>query len=71
MFYYKKQPDKEGNVNIDLSLEHSTLDVHLMRDPETASSECNKCHKPFKNSERCGIVSIGGKMVVEHERCPT
>ena len=68
MFYYKKI---DGNSpNVDTLMEHSTLDLHIMRDPETASTECNKCKKPFEKGQRCGVVSIGGKMKVEHERCP-
>lgn len=68
MFYFKK--NKEGEPNVDLTLEHSTLELHIMSDTATASSECNKCHKRFSKGQKCGVVSIGGKMVVEHERCP-
>lgn len=67
MFYFKK--NKEG-PNIDMELEHSTLDVHMTSDSNTASSECHKCKKPLSKGQQCGVVSIGGKMVVEHERCP-
>jgi len=51
--------------------EHSTLDVHVMNSDATNITKCNGCKKEFKDDDHCGILSISGKMVVEHERCPT
>lgn len=66
MFYYKKNKDKP---NIDMDREHSTLEVHVMSTDGVNITKCHGCNKELKNGDCCGVVSIGGKMVVEHERC--
>jgi len=66
MFYYKKNKDSPA---VDMKKEHSTLELHIMSDVLTSSTKCNDCGKAFKDGDKCGVVSVGGKMVVEHEEC--
>lgn len=67
MFTVKKTKD---GIIVDPEKPHSTADIHYFITGKGATQHCNLCKKAVKDGEVCGLVSIGGKMVVEHERCP-
>lgn len=67
MFTVKKT--KEGLI-VDPDKPHSTMDVHFFLTTKGITLKCGACNKPLEDGQVCGHLSTGGKMVVEHERCP-
>jgi len=66
MFYYKKN-DKD-TPNVDYSKEHSSMEIHVMRDKKP--TKCEECETLFKDGEACVVAKGGGQSRVYHMECP-
>ena len=77
MFIYKqaKEEDEEtgdnlSDVNVDISQPHTTMELHVMRNPDLDTTVCGVCQHPFEDGDECGIIKDKTVLKPAHRECP-